>query len=46
MAEKAQEANRLNAENEKDSRWEVTPQSVSLIIGAVEARKAGHTWQL
>lgn len=26
MAEKAQEANRLNAENEKDSRWEVTPQ--------------------
>lgn len=25
MAEKAQEANRLNAENEKDSRWENEP---------------------
>lgn len=29
MAEKAQEANRLNAENEKDSRWASTPPSVA-----------------
>ena len=35
MAEKAQEANRLNAENEKDSRWEMNPQSVSLSVGTV-----------
>lgn len=46
MAEKAQEANRLNAENEKDSRWEMNPQSVSLNIGTVEPSKARHTWQL
>ncbi|KAK2108271.1 hypothetical protein P7K49_013436 [Saguinus oedipus] len=30
MAEKAQEANRLNAENEKDSRWDISPQRADI----------------
>jgi len=36
MAEKAQEANRLNAENEKDSRWYISPQVVVSIFNKVE----------
>lgn len=38
MAEKAQEANRLNAENEKDSRWAINPQLVVSIRSRVEPR--------
>lgn len=38
MAEKAQEANRLNAENEKDSRWESTPPLVVSFSRKVESR--------
>lgn len=38
MAEKAQEANRLNAENEKDSRWEVNPRWVDSLCCAVAPR--------
>lgn len=36
MAEKAQEANRLNAENEKDSRWELSAQ---LVVSSVRKVK-------
>lgn len=49
MAEKAQEANRLNAENEKDSRWEISPQLVVSFSCKVEPRsmkKKKQTWQL
>lgn len=38
MAEKAQEANRLNAENEKDSRWESAPPLVVSFSRKVESR--------
>lgn len=38
MAEKAQEANRLNAENEKDSRWGMSPLLLSCIVWKVQPR--------
>ena len=49
MAEKAQEANRLNAENEKDSRWEVNPQWVGSLVREVAPRSLKtrkQAWQL
>lgn len=38
MAEKAQEANRLNAENEKDSRWELSAQLLVSSVRKVKPR--------
>lgn len=49
MAEKAQEANRLNAENEKDSRWGICPLLVASFCCNVEPKSLKgktQTWRL